>query len=102
MARSAELLTAARAEALFNTYLTADQRPSRADVVAGIARAIRAHGGVRGCAAEVAAEYGEHPETAAPRMRWARSVVEHVYGQVSSGHGGGVRRGCQHQDGGDR
>jgi len=84
MARYTELLTAARAEALFNTDLTAGQRPSQAEVVAGIARAVRAHGGVRGCAAEVAAAYGEYPETAPARMRWARAVVEDVYG-ISSG-----------------
>jgi hypothetical protein len=26
--------------------------------------------------ARVAQAYGEHPETAAPRMRWARAVVQ--------------------------
>jgi hypothetical protein len=26
----------------------------------------------------VAAEYGEHPETAARRMRWARAVVDGI------------------------
>jgi hypothetical protein len=31
--------------------------------------------GIRGCAARVAQAYGEHPETAVPRMRWARTVV---------------------------
>jgi hypothetical protein len=84
MARSTELLTAARAEALFNTDLTAEQRPSRAEVVTGIARAVRTYGGIRGCAAEVAAAYGDYPETAATRMRWARAVVEGVYG-ISTG-----------------
>jgi hypothetical protein len=28
----------------------------------------------------MAAAYGDYPETAAPRMRWARGVVETVYG----------------------
>jgi hypothetical protein len=83
VASSKELLTAARAEALFNTDLTADQRPSRAEIVKAIAWAVRALGGVRGCAAEMAAAYGEHPETAAPRMRWARAVVEDAYGTSS-------------------
>jgi hypothetical protein len=38
-----------------------------------IAEAIRAFGDL-GCAARVAQEYGEHPETAASRMRWARAA----------------------------
>ena len=33
----------------------------------------------RGCAGEVAAAYGGHPETAAPRMRWARAVVDNLF-----------------------
>jgi hypothetical protein len=32
-----------------------------------------------GCAAEMAAEYGEHPDCAVRRMRWARAVVAEVY-----------------------
>jgi hypothetical protein len=28
--------------------------------------------------AEVAAAYGEHPETAARRMRWARAVIDSI------------------------
>ena len=42
------------------------------------AEAIGTHAGLGGCAAEVAAEYGEHPETAARRMRWARAVVDGI------------------------
>ncbi|MEU4423079.1 hypothetical protein AB0F81_20840 [Actinoplanes sp. NPDC024001] len=47
---------------------------------------MRAHGGVRGCAADVASEYGDHPETAAPRMRWARALVEELYGARRAVH----------------
>ncbi|HWM95952.1 MAG TPA: hypothetical protein VNO54_02750, partial [Streptosporangiaceae bacterium] len=39
-----------------------------------IAAALAAFG-IRGCAARVAQAYGEHPETAVPRMRWARATV---------------------------
>jgi hypothetical protein len=72
-------LTAARAEALFTSSLPTGSRPDHGIVHTVIRDAVRAHGGVRGCAADVAAEYGDHPEVAAPRMRWARGVVEEVY-----------------------
>ena len=39
-----------------------------------IAAAVAAFG-IRGCAARVAQAYGEHPETAVLRMRWARAAV---------------------------
>ena len=39
-----------------------------------IAAALAAFG-IRGCAARVAQAYGEHPETAVLRMRWARAAV---------------------------
>ncbi len=71
-------LLAARAEALFTSAISASSRPSRAEVDDAIRHALAWYGGVRGCVAEVAFAYGEHPETAASRMRWARSVVEAV------------------------
>jgi len=73
------VLTAARAEALFTSQLSTGSRPTHEVVETAIRIALRTHGGVRGCAADVAAEYGEHPELAAPRMRWARHVVEQIY-----------------------
>jgi len=79
MTRSRDLLTAARAEALFASDISAGSQPSPVDVAAAIRQAVRRYGGTRGCAAEVAAAYGDRPETAAPRMRWARSLVEMVY-----------------------
>jgi hypothetical protein len=72
-------LTAARAEALFTSHLPTGSRPTRQVADQAIRVAVRARGGVRGCAAEVATEYGDHPELAVPRMRWARNVVEHLY-----------------------
>jgi hypothetical protein len=79
MNRSIDRLTAARAEALFTSPLSADLKLTRAEVTDSIRRAVRAHGGTRGCAIELAGEYGEHPETAIPRMRWALRVVEATY-----------------------
>ncbi|MBG0565819.1 hypothetical protein [Actinoplanes aureus] len=72
-------LTDARAEALFTSPLATGSRPDHDIVEQAIRAAVRARGGVRGCAADVAAEYGDHPECAVPRMRWARGIVEHLY-----------------------
>jgi hypothetical protein len=72
-------LTAARAEALFTSTLPTGCQPDRGVVDSVIRSAVRAHGGIRGCAADVAAEYGDHPELAVRRMRWARRVVEELY-----------------------
>jgi hypothetical protein len=74
--RSTEALTAARAQALFASDLSASSHPTRQQAVDAIQRAVRTHGGIRGCAAEMATAFGDYPETAAPRMRWARAVVE--------------------------
>lgn len=76
-----DLLTAARAEALFTSDLSADSHPTCADVSAVIRHAIRTRGGTRGCAAVLAGEYGDHPEIAAPRMQWALNVVQTHYTQ---------------------
>ena len=37
--------------------------------------------GAAGCAGRVAQEFGDHPETAAVRMRWARTAVAALEGQ---------------------
>jgi hypothetical protein len=76
MSRSTDRIMAARTAALFSSDLSVWGQPTLEGVEAAIRHAVSAHGGVRGCAAEVAAEYGEHPETAVPRMRWARQIVE--------------------------
>jgi hypothetical protein len=73
-------LVSARAAALFASDLPCGSRPTPGDVAAAIAYAVRACGGTRGCVAAMAAAYGDCPETAAPRMRWARGVVLTVYG----------------------
>ncbi|MGH3648941.1 MAG: hypothetical protein ACRDTM_17410 [Micromonosporaceae bacterium] len=64
----------AKAEALFVSDLQPSDQPTEPAVRAAIARSIRTFGS-RGCAARVAQEYGEHPETAVARMRWARQCV---------------------------
>jgi hypothetical protein len=71
-------LLAARAEALFTSDLSARCEYTQIEVAAAIRHAIGAHRGVNGCAGEVAAAFGEHPETAARRMQWARAVIEGI------------------------
>jgi hypothetical protein len=72
-------LTTARATALFVSDLSATEQPTGVLVEAAIKHALQTHGGARGCAADVAAAYGDYPELAARRMRWARSLVEDLY-----------------------
>jgi hypothetical protein len=79
MATSLDPLTSARAEALFVSGLSARRVPTKTEAVTAIKHAVRTHGSSCGCAGEVAAAYGEHPETAAPRMRWARAVIENLF-----------------------
>jgi DNA topoisomerase VI subunit B len=76
-------LLAARAEALFTSDLSARREYTQTEVAAAISHAMDAHDGIPGCVAEVAAAYGEHPETAARRMRWARAVIESINSPVS-------------------
>jgi hypothetical protein len=79
-------LLAARAEALFVSDLPVGSRPGALVVQAAIAAAVRRCGGTAGCVAQMAAAYGDYPETAAERMRWARGVVEAAYGSPRPGH----------------
>jgi hypothetical protein len=65
----------ARAEALFTSALQRSDRPTVGQIRDAIAASLRIHGGSDGCAAALAAEYGEHPETASARMRWALSLA---------------------------
>jgi len=70
---------AARADALFASALQRSDRPSPGQVRQAIAAAAARYGAA-GCAARVAQAFGEHPETAVTRMRWARTTVTGVFG----------------------
>jgi hypothetical protein len=72
-------ISTARADALFASPLQRSDEPSPAQVHQAIAAAVAAFG-IRGCAARVAQAYGEHPETAVLRMRWARAAVASTSG----------------------
>jgi hypothetical protein len=69
-------ISAARTGALFASPLQRSDEPSARQIRQAIATAI----GVRGCAAHVAQAYGEHPETALTRMRWALLAVASAFG----------------------
>jgi hypothetical protein len=79
-------ISAARADALFASALQRSDQPSAVQVKQAIAAATRAFGDL-GCAARVAQEYGEHPETAVTRMRWARTAVAGAFGGSPSESG---------------
>src|SRR5262245_517568 len=66
------------AGALFASMLQRSDAPSAGQVRAATAVALRAYGG-RGCAERVAQEFGDHPEAAVARMRWARGVAGEVF-----------------------
>ena len=88
-------ISTARVDALFVSTLQRSGEPSAMQVREAIAAAIRKFG-ARGCAALVAEAYGEHPETAVPRMRWARAVVEgHQDGQASAAVERSMPAGCR-------
>ena len=66
------------ADALFASMLQRSDGPSADEVRKAIDAAVHAYGG-RGCAERVAQEFGDHPEAAVARMRWACGVVGEVF-----------------------
>jgi hypothetical protein len=77
-------LGAAQADALFASPLQRSEDPSPRQVRRAIDAAVAAYGDL-GCAARVAQSFGEHPETAVTRMRWARTMVAAVFGAAQPG-----------------
>ena len=69
------------ADALFVAALQRSDALSAGQVRQAITAAIGAFGCI-GCAERVAQEFGDHPETAAARMRWARSLADEAFGQA--------------------
>jgi hypothetical protein len=64
----------ARCEALFASTLQRSDAPTPQAVAEAIRAAVREFG-TRGCAELMAQEFGDHPETATERMRWARQLA---------------------------
>jgi hypothetical protein len=78
------ILAAARAEALFASPLSTGAVIDRAQADAAIRSSVATFH-VRGCALIVAGEYGDHPELAVPRMRWAADTVAELYARRACG-----------------
>lgn len=69
-----------RADALFVLTVQRSDQPSTGQVRQAVATAVRRFGG-RGCLGLVAQEFGEHPELAAARMRWALRLTAGAFGE---------------------
>ena len=64
----------ARYEALFASGLQRSDAPAASAVAEAISATVRQLG-IRGCLSRMAQEFGDHPEAAAERMRWVRSLL---------------------------
>jgi hypothetical protein len=71
-------IRAVRADALFVSVLQGSDEPTATQVQQAVAAAVRAFGS-RGCIERVAQEFGDHPEAAVARMRWARALTGDVF-----------------------
>ncbi|HME63265.1 MAG TPA: hypothetical protein VKG61_00050 [Streptosporangiaceae bacterium] len=69
---------AVRAEALFVSALQPSGSPSPDQVRRAVTATLQRLG-VRSCAATVAGEFGDHPDTAVARMSWALATINTVY-----------------------
>jgi len=67
-------MTDVRYAALFASGLQQSDTPTGAAVAEAMQRTVRQFG-VWGCAGRMAQEFGDHPEVAAERMRWVRSLL---------------------------
>lgn len=78
------ILDIGRAEALFCCDRSTDDPMTREDAEVAIRAAVLRHT-VRGCARRMAQEFGDHPDTAARRMRWAVAAVAALFGRPAGG-----------------
>jgi hypothetical protein len=74
----ASTFEAVRAEALFASTLQSSDSPGTEQVRRTVSATLRRLG-IRGCATQVAGEFGDHPEAAVARMTWALATVSTVY-----------------------
>jgi hypothetical protein len=72
-----------RADAVFASGLQRSDEPSADQVRWAVAVAIGAFG-CSGCAERVAQEFGDHPETAVIRMRWAPAMARETFADSPS------------------
>jgi hypothetical protein len=69
---------AVRAGALFLSTLQPSGSPAPDQVRRAVKTTLQRLGG-RGCAARVAGEFGDHPDTAVARMTWALAAIGTAY-----------------------
>ena len=81
---------AVRAEALFVSTLQPSGSPSPDQIRRAVATTLQRLG-VSGCAAQVAGEFGDHPDTAVARMSWALATINTVYPAPSMTPASGLR-----------
>ncbi|HET6479646.1 MAG TPA: hypothetical protein VFG35_06330 [Actinoplanes sp.] len=72
------------AEALFVSDIQPSERPTRHAITQTITAMLLCYGN-DGCAAEFAAQFGDHPDTAARRMSWARGELNRRHPRRHSG-----------------
>ena len=75
---------AVQADAVFASRLQPCGEYSAGQVRQAAAAAIEAYG-CAGCAGRVAQEFGEHPETAVIRMRWAGALAREAFAEPVPG-----------------
>ena len=71
------------AEALFASDLQPSQSAGTETVHAAVTSTLLRRGG-DGCAAAVATEFGDHPDTAVRRMTWARHTLAIAYSPLTT------------------
>ena len=86
-------ISAVRGDALFVSALQCCEQPSAGQVRQAVAAAVRTFG-PRGCAGWVAQEFGDHPETAVARMRWARQLTGEAFSDATTGRCASAWRRC--------
>ena len=69
---------ALQASALFASALQCSDEPSAGQIRQAVAAAVSAFG-YPGCAERAAQEFGDHPEIAVIRMRWARVAARAAF-----------------------
>ena len=67
-----------RAEALFASPLQPSGPPTPDQVRRAVTMTLQRLGAT-GCAVQAAGEFGDHPDTAVARMRWALATINEVY-----------------------
>jgi hypothetical protein len=75
----------ARCAALFASGLQRSDAPTPEVLTEVISRTVRRFG-IRGCTSRMAQEFGDHPETAASRMRWIRQLISEIPVPATSRH----------------